>query len=410
MSYDNEYNNTPSDSPAEASSPTQSFFQTAPNIGEDLDAASTAVPSTGASTTTSQVPPAAYVPPVPPITPKYCPPVPEAKPVNVPPAPPSTKKSGNGSKLWLIILIVALCAALIGGAIGGAVAYWCFNSTSASDGVSTDDADDNESDDEEDNNNTGDTQDNNSADDTKPSEDSNTSNNTESTGNNETKPTPSGTLTPDQVYEQNVNSTVTISCTVTTQGLFGGTSESTSTGSGFVYSTKGNYGYIVTNHHVIDSAKSITVILYDGNKLKADLLGADKANDIAVLRVEHAGLQAVTLGDSDTLRVGDTVLAIGNPLGTLPFSLTCGIISGFERNIDLGDTTMSLIQTDCPINSGNSGGAMFNLQGEVIAVVNAKSSSGLLAALGLTASVDNIGFAIPLNNVRPLIENFIANS
>lgn len=208
-------------------------------------------------------------------------------------------------------------------------------------------------------------------------------------------------LTPAEVYAANVNSTVGITTQVSTN-FWGYQTTSAASGSGFVYTDD---GYILTNYHVVEDATSITVSTYDGQSLAAELIGFDESNDIAVLKVEAEGLVPVVLGDSENLNVGDSVIAIGNPLGELTFSLTAGAVSALEREITFSDgLTMSLIQTDCAINSGNSGGALFNLYGEVIGITNAKYSSN-----NSSASIDNIGFAIPVNRVRPIVDSIIEN-
>lgn len=207
-------------------------------------------------------------------------------------------------------------------------------------------------------------------------------------------------LTPAEVYAANVNSTVGITTSVTTN-FWGFQTTSAASGSGFIISTD---GYILTNYHVIEDSDSITVALYDGTTHDAALIGYDESNDIAVLKVEAENLTPVVLGDSDHLNVGDSVVAIGNPLGELTFSLTAGLVSAMDREVTLSNSvTMNLIQTDCAINSGNSGGALFNLYGEVIGVTNAKYSSSSSSE----ASIDNIGFAIPINSVRSIVESII---
>lgn len=206
-------------------------------------------------------------------------------------------------------------------------------------------------------------------------------------------------LTAAEVYAANVNSTVGITTSITTN-WFGYESTSAASGSGFIISDD---GYIVTNFHVIENSESITVSLYDGTEYDAILVGYDQSNDLAVLKVEAEGLPPVILGDSDNMNVGDPVVAIGNPLGELTFSLTSGTVSAMDRSVTMSNgITMKLIQTDCAINSGNSGGALFNLYGEVVGITNAKYSS---PAFG--ASIDNIGFAIPLNDVRDIIDSII---
>jgi len=203
-------------------------------------------------------------------------------------------------------------------------------------------------------------------------------------------------MTPAQVYAQNVNSTVGITTSVTTN-YWGYQTTSAASGSGFILTED---GYILTNYHVIEGSDSISVSCYNGTSYEATLIGYDAANDIAVLKVDASGLTPVVLGNSDTLNVGDPVVAIGNPLGELTFSLTSGTVSAKDRTITMSTgSTMNLLQTDCAINSGNSGGALFNLYGEVIGITNAKYSSSSSAE----ASIDNIGFAIPINDVEKMV-------
>ncbi len=207
-------------------------------------------------------------------------------------------------------------------------------------------------------------------------------------------------MTPAEVYAANVQSTVGIT-TSTNVNYWGFQSTTAASGSGFIISDD---GYILTNHHVIEDSNRITVALYDGVAYDAKLIGFDESNDIAVLKVDAEGLAPVILGDSDNLNVGDSVIAIGNPLGELTFSLTVGYVSAMDRQVTLSSSvTMNLIQTDAAINSGNSGGALFNLYGEVIGVTNAKYSSSSSAE----ASIDNIGFAIPMNTIRSIVESII---
>ena len=212
---------------------------------------------------------------------------------------------------------------------------------------------------------------------------------------------PTGELmTPAEVYAANVNSTVGITTSVTTN-FWGYQSTSAASGSGFIISDD---GYILTNFHVIEDSSSISVSMYNGESYKADLIGYDESNDIAVLKIEAEGLAPVILGNSDNLNVGDSVVAIGNPLGELTFTLTSGTISAKDREVTFSNnTTMNLLQTDCAINSGNSGGALFNLYGEVIGVTNAKYGT----SSNSSASIDNIGFAIPINSIMNIVESII---
>ena len=207
-------------------------------------------------------------------------------------------------------------------------------------------------------------------------------------------------MTPAEVYATNVNSTVGITTSITTN-FWGYQTTSAASGSGFIFTDD---GYILTNFHVVEDSNSITVTLYNGKTHDAKLIGYDESNDVAVLKIEAKDLTPVVLGDSDNLNVGDGVVAIGNPLGELTFSLTSGTISAKDRAITMsGGNTMRLMQTDCAINSGNSGGALFNLYGEVIGITNAKYSS----SSNSEASIDNIGFAIPINKARSIAQSII---
>ena len=202
------------------------------------------------------------------------------------------------------------------------------------------------------------------------------------------------------IYEANVNATVGIT-TASTTNYFGYKTTAAASGSGFVLTSD---GYIVTNYHVVEGADKIKVTTYDDTSYDATLVGYDESNDIAVLKVDAKGMQTVVVGDSDALRVGDSVVAIGNPLGELTFSLTHGDISALNRKVTINNNAMTLIQTDCAINSGNSGGALFNAYGEVIGITNAKYSSSGFSG---TASIDNVGFAIPMNSVIGIIKSII---
>ena len=200
-------------------------------------------------------------------------------------------------------------------------------------------------------------------------------------------------LTPSEVYAQNVNSTVGITTSITTN-YFGYQTTGAAAGSGFILTAD---GYILTNYHVVESSDSIKVTTYDGTSYDAQLIGYDESNDIAVLKIDATDLTPVVLGDSDTLNVGDSVVAIGNPLGELTFSLTTGVVSALDRPVTFSTGA---------INSGNSGGALFNLYGEVIGITNAKYSSSSASS---EASIDNIGFAIPIDQVRSIFESIITN-
>ncbi len=209
----------------------------------------------------------------------------------------------------------------------------------------------------------------------------------------------SKTYTPAEIYAANVNSTVGINTSLTVN-YYGYETTGAASGSGFIISED---GYIVTNHHVIEDANDIKVTTYDGAIYEAELIGYDVSDDLAVLKIDETGLTPVILGDSSNLVVGDSVMAIGNPLGELTFTLTTGCVSALKRSITINNQRMYLMQTDCAINSGNSGGPLFNEHGEVIGITSAKYSQSNLNE----ASIENIGFAIPINNVRDIIYSII---
>ena len=222
---------------------------------------------------------------------------------------------------------------------------------------------------------------------------------------------PSATqLTPAQVYAANVDACVGITVSTTTN-VFGYTTTAAATGSGFVITED---GYIVTNHHVIEEAtrdKSvpITVSFQNGESYKAKLVGSEADNDVAVLKIEAQGLKPVVLGDSDKLVVGEAVYAIGNPLGELTYSLTDGLVSALDRVITTGSSndavSLNMLQTNCAINSGNSGGPLFNAYGEVIGITTAKMSGSSAAS----ATIEGLGFAVPVNDVKDIIKDLIEN-
>ena len=168
-------------------------------------------------------------------------------------------------------------------------------------------------------------------------------------------------------------------------------------GSGVIISKD---GYIITNNHVIEGAKSIVVRTMDGQEYNAELIGTDSQMDIAVIKVTATDLIPATFGDSDTLKVGNIAIAIGNPLGELGGTVTQGIISATERQITINNEVMTLLQTDAAINPGNSGGGLFDEDGNLIGVVNAKTSS---------SGIEGLGFAIPINSVIDIIDELIAN-
>ncbi|RDW15051.1 S1C family serine protease [Oceanobacillus chungangensis] len=187
-------------------------------------------------------------------------------------------------------------------------------------------------------------------------------------------------------------------------------SEEAGTGSGIIYKKENGKAYIVTNHHVVDGAQQVEVVLNDDEKLDAKVLGGDSLTDLAVLEVDGATIDTVAnIGSSDDLKVGETVLAIGNPLGIdFANSVTKGIISGLNRSVSVDtngdsqpDWVTEVLQTDAAINPGNSGGALVNSNGEVIGINSMKIAE---------SAVEGIGFAIPIDSALPIIEQLETNS
>ena len=196
---------------------------------------------------------------------------------------------------------------------------------------------------------------------------------------------PGDELTPAQIYSMNVNAVVSIRTNV-------------SSGTGFVISAD---GYVVSNYHVVDGGSTLQVITVDEQVYDATLVGYDQTNDVSLLKIEAEGLPYVAIGSSDDLMVGDQVVAIGNALGELTATLTVGYVSGKDRIVNTDGTAINMLQTDASINSGNSGGPLFNVYGEVVGITTAKytgqSTSG--------ATIEGIGFAIPINDVFGMLED-----
>lgn len=280
-----------------------------------------------------------------------------------PPQPPRKKKSGAGKVVALV-----LCCALVGGGagVGGAAAYSALAGEPK--GETT-------------------------------------------IYRNEVDPTAvtikqADGLTPMSLSE--ISATYTDSCVcisvtaVTQQGWY--QYESAGAGSGFIISED---GYIVTNYHVIDGATSIKVTLNNGDTYDAKLVGGEELNDVAVLKIDGvSGLKPVVLGDSDDLVVGEQVCTIGNALGTLSFSQTSGHVSSTGRSITMSDGTVmtNMIQTDCTINSGNSGGPLFDSYGRVVGITSAKLSNNGQSS---QAAIEGIGFAIPINDIVGIVTDFM---
>ena len=208
-------------------------------------------------------------------------------------------------------------------------------------------------------------------------------------------------LDPTEIYELACQQVVGISTEVTSTNTFGQVVTGSVTGTGFIISSD---GYILTNNHVVEDAYkgnlAVTVIMHDGTEYDAKIVGVeDDNNDIAVLKIEATGLNAATLGNSDDMKVGESVYLVGNPLGELTYTMTAGIVSALDREIAVDqDSTVNMFQLDAAVNSGNSGGPVYNSRGQVIGVVTAKYQS---------TGVEGLGFAIPINDAAGIADELI---
>ena len=203
-----------------------------------------------------------------------------------------------------------------------------------------------------------------------------------------------------EVYASNVNSVVSINVSATTN-YFGQTVETAASGTGFFITQD---GYILTNHHVISGASTVKVTLYNGETYDATVIGSDEDYDIAVIKIDVTGATPVVLGDSSKVAIGESVAAVGNPLGELTFSMSEGIVSCVNRAINVDGTPFNMIQVDCSINPGNSGGPTFNAAGQVIGI---NSSIASTATSSDSAGSIGIGFAIPSNLVKRVADEII---
>ena len=203
------------------------------------------------------------------------------------------------------------------------------------------------------------------------------------------------TLSTTEVVKKCADSVVEIVTETVSRDSMFGQYVTSGAGSGVILSAD---GYIVTNHHVIDGATNIKVTLRNGTQYDATLIASDAQSDLAVIKIDGENLTTAVFADSDTLQVGQTAIAIGNPLGSLGGSVSEGILSALDREITIDDNVMTLLQTDAAINPGNSGGGLFNDKGELIGIVNAKSTG---------AEIDGLGFAIPANLVQSVAQQLI---
>ena len=217
----------------------------------------------------------------------------------------------------------------------------------------------------------------------------------------ETKNVSNETATANDIYSVGCRQTVGISLEVTSANIFGLTSSSAVAGTGFIITSD---GYIMTNYHVIEPAYEnnykITVLFKDGTSYEASIAGFEEDSDVAVLKIDANDLSPVSIGNSDNIAVGDSVFAIGHPLGELDFSMTSGRVSALDRSItaDRNSAPINMFQFDAAINSGNSGGPVFNESGEVIGIATAKVGS---------SGVEGLGFAIPINDAADIANELI---
>lgn len=203
-----------------------------------------------------------------------------------------------------------------------------------------------------------------------------------------------GMMLPGQVYAENIDAVVAVDALIETEAGYG-----ENMGSGFIISSD---GYVVTNHHVINGATEVVVITHGGDVLAAQIIGSDAASDVALLKInEKDQYPYVTLGSSDTVLVGEQVAAIGSPLGELTSTLTVGYISAKDRVVSTDGSEMNMLQTDAAINSGNSGGPLFNMYGEVIGIITSKYSGNSSSG----ASIEGLGFAIPVDDVQRILSD-----
>lgn len=291
------------------------------------------------------------------------------------PEPPK-KKGGVTGKT---VAAIALACVLVGGAIGGGVAAMAHYDKNT-DSQAVLEASDSE-------------------------EDSSSQDNSviHSTTIDVTTNSTSTKMTPQDVYENYVNAVVLVYNQGTTS-TYWGESETKSSGSGMIISKD---GYVLTNNHVVEGAEKLTVMTTSGEEYDATVIGADEVNDVALLKIEgDEDFPTVSIGNSDNIEVGQQVCAIGNPLGELTNTLTVGYVSALDREISESSTgtTINMFQTDCAINSGNSGGPIFDMNGNVVGITTAKYSS---SGYSNSASVEGIGFCIPINDAMSIVNDLM---
>lgn len=295
---------------------------------------------------------------------------------------PVKKKRKKVGMKGLVAVLCALCA-IIGGISGGlsVAVYDRFRLTAAG-------------------GDTVDTTEENSQNETLPPEETLAGHIDQTTPASEGPTTPEVTtpmaLSAKEIYANSVNTVVGIGGNVTIDNGIWGKSNAQIAGSGFIISEN---GYIVTNAHVVTDVKNLTVTLFDDKTYPATLVGTEKSNDIAVIKIEASGLQAAPWGNSGDLSVGDSLLVIGNPLGELTHTLTTGVVSALSRQIESESDVINMFQTNAAINSGNSGCPVFDMNGQVVGIATSKYAS---------ESIEGLSFCIPSNDVKGYIDDIIA--
>ena len=209
-------------------------------------------------------------------------------------------------------------------------------------------------------------------------------------------------MSAEEIYEMACEQVVGVTTEITAYNIFGQQVSGVVSGTGFILTDD---GYILTNYHVIEDAYEggydISVLTHDGTEYAAEVVGTEQENDLAVLKIDAAGLSPVTLGDSNEMKVGQTIYTVGNPLGQLDYTMTTGIVSALDRTIRTDtNTSVNMFQIDAAVNSGNSGGPIYNVYGQVIGIVTAKYSS---------TGVEGLGFGIPISDAYYIANELITN-
>ena len=287
-------------------------------------------------------------------------------------APPQ-KKTPKKKHWGLRIAVVALCCALVGSAAGGAIVGSVMHTMYKNDASLTQ----------------------------KPSDSQTATTPSEPTTQVVQTKNPSTQLTPAEIYAQNVSAVVSISNQATTN-VFGQVTSTASSGTGFVISADGE---ILTNYHVVKNASKLTVTMNSGETYDATVIGYEEDSDVALIKINAENLATVQLGKSSALRVGDEVAAIGNPLGELTNTMTVGYVSALDRYINTDGSPINMMQIDAAINSGNSGGPLFDMNGNVVGITTAKYSGTTNSG----TTIEGIGFAIPIDDVTAILDDLRTN-